>query len=124
MAVREGATDLPGRRAVIDMGSGIPEFARGALPRLDPLDPASAQLVKGHTELADDILQDRLVAATHFSASLTRIVEDPAFDIGTTTTAVVRSTVSWSPSQTSPAATAALVTNASTKTRSLKVRSR
>jgi hypothetical protein len=83
MAVRSEGTDLPARRATIDIGSGIPEFARGALPRLDPLDPASVRIVKEHKQLADDILHERLVAATHFSDKLVQIIADPAFDVGT-----------------------------------------
>ena len=79
MAVREGVT----RRPVVDIGSGVPEFARGALPRLDPLDPAAASLVKEHKTLAEDVLHDRLVAATHFSSRLAELIADPAFDIGT-----------------------------------------
>jgi IPT/TIG domain-containing protein len=67
---------------LIDIDANVRPFVRGSLPRLDPLDPNTAELLKSNPGLAQGLLQSRVIAATHFSDGLVGIIKDPSFDLG------------------------------------------
>ncbi|SFC30454.1 IPT/TIG domain-containing protein [Nocardioides terrae] len=71
-------------RPVIDIDPDVTPFRRGAAPRIDPLDGNLDALLEKNPQLAQDLVQQRLLAATHFSDRLGQLIADPAFDIGTT----------------------------------------
>jgi hypothetical protein len=76
-------------RPVIDIDPDVTPFVRGASPRIDPLDGSLDALLEKNPQLAQDLAQQRLLAATHFSDRLDKLIADPAFDIGTTKTPTV-----------------------------------
>jgi len=86
------ATRAPGdgmRRPVIEIDPDVAPFARGAAPRIDPLDGNLTKLLEKHPDLAQELLQQRALAATHFSQRLGTLITDPAFDVGTAKEPVV-----------------------------------